>query len=135
MKKQTETSLKEIAQRIREMREIVGFSPAQLAERTEISEEQYRIYESGKVDLPFSFLHKCAQYARYGRHSHKGKGQNRPWIFDDNGKVKKGDKIGKVTYTTGKEELASFDIFAKNETEEINFGSVFNLLYNALIAL
>ena len=48
--------------------------------------------------------------------------------------VKKGDKIGKVTYTTGKEELASFDIFAKNETEEINFGSVFNLLYNALIA-
>lgn len=49
--------------------------------------------------------------------------------------VKKGDKIGKVTYTTGKEELASFDIFAKNETEEINFGSVFNLLYNALIAL
>ena len=43
MKKQTETSLKEIAQRIREMREIVGFSPAQLAERTEVSEEQYRI--------------------------------------------------------------------------------------------
>ena len=60
MKKQTETSLKEIAQRIREMREIVGFSPAQLAERTEVSEEQYRIYESGKVDLPFSFLHKCS---------------------------------------------------------------------------
>ena len=60
MKKQTEQSLKEIAQRIREMREIVGFSPAQLAERTEVSEEQYRIYESGKVDLPFSFLHKCA---------------------------------------------------------------------------
>lgn len=49
--------------------------------------------------------------------------------------VKKGDKVGKVTYTTGKEELASFDIVAKNETEEINFGSVFNLLYNALIAL
>ncbi|MBQ3560381.1 MAG: AMP-binding protein [Oscillospiraceae bacterium] len=60
MKKQTETSLMEIAQRIREMREIVGFSPAQLAERTEVSEEQYRIYESGKVDLPFSFLHKCS---------------------------------------------------------------------------
>ena len=60
MKKQTETSLMDIAQRIREMREIVGFSPAQLAERTEVSEEQYRIYESGKVDLPFSFIHKCA---------------------------------------------------------------------------
>ncbi len=49
--------------------------------------------------------------------------------------VKAGDKVGKVTYTSGGEELASFDIVAKNETEEINFGSVFNLLYNALIAL
>ncbi len=60
MKKLTETSLMEIAARIREMREIVGYSPAQLAERTEVSEETYRNYESGKVDLPFSFLHKCA---------------------------------------------------------------------------
>ena len=60
MKKLTETSLMEIAQRIREMREIVGYSPAQLAERTDVSEETYRIYESGKVDLPFSFVHKCA---------------------------------------------------------------------------
>ncbi len=60
MKKLTETSLMEIAQRIREMREIVGYSPAQLAERTEVSEETYRSYESGTVDLPFSFLHKCA---------------------------------------------------------------------------
>ena len=58
MKKLTEQSLMEIAQRIREMREIVGYSPAQLAERTDVSEETYRIYESGKVDLPFSFLHK-----------------------------------------------------------------------------
>ncbi len=60
MKKLTETSLMEIAERIREMREIIGYSPAQLAQRTEISEETYRSYESGKVDLPFSFLHKCA---------------------------------------------------------------------------
>ncbi len=60
MKKLTETTLMEIAERIREMREIVGYSPAQLAERTEVSEETYRNYESGKVDLPFSFLHKCA---------------------------------------------------------------------------
>ncbi|MBQ7875570.1 MAG: AMP-binding protein [Oscillospiraceae bacterium] len=60
MKKLTETSLMEIAQRIREMREIVGYSPAQLAELTDVSVETYRIYESGKVDLPFSFVHKCA---------------------------------------------------------------------------
>ena len=43
MKKLTEQSLMEIAQRIREMREIVGYSPAQLAERTDVSEETYRI--------------------------------------------------------------------------------------------
>lgn len=49
--------------------------------------------------------------------------------------IKAGDKVGKVTYTVDGEELASFDITAKEETEQINFGSVFNLLYNALIAL
>ena len=27
----------------------------------EVSEEDYRLYESGTVDLPFTFLHKCAK--------------------------------------------------------------------------
>lgn len=49
--------------------------------------------------------------------------------------VSKGDKLGKITYTVDGEELASFDITAKGETEQISFGSVFNLLFNALIAL
>lgn len=49
--------------------------------------------------------------------------------------VKAGDKIGKVTYTTGDEELASFDIVAKDKSEEITFGAVLGMLYNALIAL
>ena len=52
--------LVEIAERIREMREIIGYSPAQMAERTEVTEELYRSYETGTVDLPFTFLHKCA---------------------------------------------------------------------------
>ena len=52
--------LAEIAERIREMREIIGYSPAQMAERTEVTEELYRSYETGTVDLPFTFLHKCA---------------------------------------------------------------------------
>ncbi|MGN1466909.1 MAG: D-alanyl-D-alanine carboxypeptidase family protein [Ruminococcus sp.] len=49
--------------------------------------------------------------------------------------VKSGDKVGSVTYSVDGEELASFDITAKTETQQINFGSVLSLLYNALIAL
>ena len=43
MKKQTETSLLEIAQRIREMREILGYSMQKMADLTEVSEETYRL--------------------------------------------------------------------------------------------
>ncbi len=50
----------EVALRIKEMREIMGFSAAEMAEKTEVSEEQYLQYESGTVDLPFTFIHKCA---------------------------------------------------------------------------
>ena len=52
--------LMEIAERIREMREIVGYSEAEMAEKTEVSVEQYRSYEQGTVDFPFTFMHKCA---------------------------------------------------------------------------
>ncbi len=53
-------SLMEIALRIRDMREIIGYTPAQMAQRTEVTEETYLAYESGTVDLPFTFMHKCA---------------------------------------------------------------------------
>ncbi|MBR3908123.1 MAG: AMP-binding protein [Clostridia bacterium] len=52
--------LMEIASRIKEMREIMGFSIAEMAEKTEVSEEQYKIFESANADIPFSFIHKCA---------------------------------------------------------------------------
>ena len=52
--------LYEVAQRIREMREIYGFTPAEMAEKTEVSEEEYRRYESGQLDFPFTFIHKCS---------------------------------------------------------------------------
>ena len=52
--------LMEIASRIREMREIMGWSVAEMAEKTEVSEEQYISYESAEADIPFSFIHKCA---------------------------------------------------------------------------
>ena len=52
--------LSEIAARIRELRDIMGYSVAQMAEKTNVDEAQYLSYESGKIDIPFSFIHKCA---------------------------------------------------------------------------
>lgn len=56
----TMTKITEVATRIKEMREIMGWSKAQMAEKTEVSEEMYDAYECGKDDLPFTFIHKCA---------------------------------------------------------------------------
>ncbi len=52
--------LYEVALRIREMREIAGISEIEMAEKTEVSVEEYRAYEAGKLDFPFTFIHKCA---------------------------------------------------------------------------
>ena len=57
----TANQLKDIALRIREMREILGYSMQMMAELTDISEELYRQYEAGETDLPFTFMHKCAK--------------------------------------------------------------------------
>jgi len=50
----------QIARRIREMREIMGLTPEEMAGRTGTTAEEYIRNESGNVDLPFSFIHKCA---------------------------------------------------------------------------
>ena len=52
--------LLEVAQRIRELREIENISEADMASKTEVSLEQYLAYEAGKLDFPFSFIHKCS---------------------------------------------------------------------------
>ena len=52
--------LQEVAIRIREMRDICGFTLAEMADKTEVSVEEYRRYEAGELDFPFSFIHKCA---------------------------------------------------------------------------
>ncbi len=57
----TSTQLMDIAARISGMREILGYSMQKMAELTEVDEELYRRYETGTVDLPFTFLHKCAK--------------------------------------------------------------------------
>ena len=52
--------LLEVAARIREMREICGFTESEMAEKAEVLVEEYRAYENGARDFPFSFIHKCA---------------------------------------------------------------------------
>ncbi len=61
MKLQTsDNKLFEIARRVKEMREISGFTVDEMAEKTDISVDEYIVYEMGTIDFPFSFLHKCA---------------------------------------------------------------------------
>jgi acetyl-CoA synthetase len=53
--------IREIASRIKELRQIEGYTEAQIAAKTGVSEEEYRRYESGEMDLNFAFLYTCAQ--------------------------------------------------------------------------
>ena len=52
--------INEISCRIKEMREILGFTVEQMAAKTDTEVNEYIEYESGKVDFPFTFIHKCA---------------------------------------------------------------------------
>ena len=56
----TLSQLSEVATRIKELREIMGFSVNEMTDKTNVTENQYLAYESGKEDIPFSFIHKCA---------------------------------------------------------------------------
>ena len=56
----TSSKIYEVAARIRELREIAGYSQEEMAQRTEVSPEMYRLYEEGQTDFPFTFIHKCA---------------------------------------------------------------------------
>ena len=50
-----DSTIAAIAQRIRDMRDIAGYSIEEMAEKTGTTPEQYRIYELGQTDFPFSF--------------------------------------------------------------------------------
>lgn len=52
--------LMEVALRIREMREISNMTEEEMAKKTEVSLETYRLYERGKLDFSFTFIYKCA---------------------------------------------------------------------------
>ncbi len=54
----------EMAQRIRELREIENLTQAEMAEKTGVSLEEYILCEEGRKDLSFAFLYRCSQAFR-----------------------------------------------------------------------
>ena len=52
--------LQEMASRIREMREIIGYTAGQMAEKTGVPLGEYERVEAGLHDPTFNFLHQCA---------------------------------------------------------------------------
>lgn len=53
--------IKQIADRLRGMREVLEISPDEAAATCSIPEEQYLNFESGEADIPVSILHRMAQ--------------------------------------------------------------------------
>ncbi|MDP4133142.1 MAG: AMP-binding protein [Bacillota bacterium] len=55
-----EYKLKEIARRIADLREIVGYSVEEMAQKTGVTPEEYKTLELGEKDFSFTFIYKCA---------------------------------------------------------------------------
>ncbi len=55
-----ENKIKEVAERIKAVRESVGFSPEEIAAKTDVSLDEYTAYESGNKDFSFTFIYKFA---------------------------------------------------------------------------
>ena len=53
-------SLKEVAGRIKDLREAKGYSQEELAKLTGVSLDEYRVLEEGNTDFSFTFIYKCA---------------------------------------------------------------------------
>ena len=54
-------SLKEVAGRIKDLREAKGFTPEELAKLCGVSAEDYKALEMGETDFSFTFIYKCAK--------------------------------------------------------------------------
>ncbi len=52
--------IKEMAGRIRELREIEGYTTYEMAAKTDVTNEEYVLCESGNSDLNFAFIYRCA---------------------------------------------------------------------------
>ena len=51
--------IREVARRIRELREISGFTVEEMAARTDLSPEEYIACEAGQRNLSIAFLYRC----------------------------------------------------------------------------
>ena len=51
--------IQEMARRIRELREITGLSVEEMAQRTDLSVEEYQQCEAGNRNLSIAFLYRC----------------------------------------------------------------------------
>ncbi len=52
--------IKEMAGRIKELREITGLSVEEMAQKTAVGTEEYLACENGESDLNFAFIYRCA---------------------------------------------------------------------------
>ncbi|MCQ2470904.1 MAG: AMP-binding protein [Clostridia bacterium] len=52
--------IKEMAARIRELREITRFTAEEMAQKTDVTAEEYLRCENGESDLNFAFIYRCA---------------------------------------------------------------------------
>jgi len=56
--------IKEMAERIRELRIIENYTPEEMAEKTGITVDEYLKCENGEADLNFAFIYRCAAALR-----------------------------------------------------------------------
>ena len=54
-------SIKEVAERLKALREIVGISAEEMSRRTDTSPEDYALIEQGEKDFSVTFVYKCAE--------------------------------------------------------------------------
>ncbi len=52
--------IKEMAGRIRALRELEGLTVEDMARKTDVSAEEYAACEAGNSDLNFAFIYRCA---------------------------------------------------------------------------
>ncbi len=57
---QLDFKIREMASRIKELREITHYSAEEMAQKTDVSVEEYLACENGESDLSFAFIYRCA---------------------------------------------------------------------------
>ena len=50
-------NLKEVALRLKSLRDLMGVSVQEMAKATDVKESEYEIYEKGEKDFTFNFLY------------------------------------------------------------------------------